>query len=453
MLPGHHAQPGLGGDGDGGGAAVGDFVRVHLGGLGRRITQCRLQAVAVDHAAGGDALGFEYSGLVVDGTGVGLGGADVPGQGHGAVGGSGLAEGSGQGLQLLLQGHACAVVARRVALGGAVLQPVAADEPALACAQRPIRIGAQLRTRASEAAPVVVGGVQQVAQVEFGGGLGGFELNPSLGACTVAVVHDQLVVALAPVFFAADAPLGGGVVLAVGPGAGGGPVPHRAVAAGARADAVALGAAAVVGGLCEDLGFVVGFFVAGLQSTRRGQHPAFALAVVQRGQHDGAVDVAFQELHQHFLADAGDELVAHAATGTALYHPHPAGCIRIPMRVTLQVLRLALEVQLDADAAQAVGEEFLVGAGIHFSIRSDHGGAEAALGSRARAVVQPGAVGQYGPPGRGVGADGQGVEAVGVAAGPGLGEDVVQAEQLQRGAIQCVAGGAGGIGAGGRFGL
>ena len=95
------------------------------------------------------------------------------------------------------------------------------------------------------------------------------------------------------------------------------------------------------------------------------------------------------------------------------------------MRVTLQVLGLALEVQLDADAAQAVGEEFLVGAGGDFAIRSDHGGAEAALGCGPGAVVQPGAVGQYGPPGRGVGADGQGVETVGVAAGPGLGEDVV----------------------------
>jgi hypothetical protein len=41
-------------------------------------------------------------------------------------------------------------------------------------------------------------------------------------------------------------------------------------------------------------------------------HAAIHPAVVEAGDDHGAVDVVAQKAHQHFLPDAGDELVAHA---------------------------------------------------------------------------------------------------------------------------------------------
>jgi hypothetical protein len=40
---------------------------------------------------------------------------------------------------------------------------------------------------------------------------------------------------------------------------------------------------------------------------------------------DLTVDIVFNELQQHFLADARQELNAHAAARGTLRYPHPAG--------------------------------------------------------------------------------------------------------------------------------
>lgn len=151
-----------------------------------------------------------------------------------------------------------------------MVQGVGGEHQACACTYDAIGIGAQLKALATQAAPVVVGAVDQVAHIELAGVLGGFELDAAL---MVGVVKHQLVVArlgvlatpttssTIPPFLGAYAPLGGGVVMAAvfaGVGATGlavavAPVgaakPGGAVAAGTTAGAchqVALGAGAVV---------------------------------------------------------------------------------------------------------------------------------------------------------------------------------------------------------------
>src|SRR5690606_8421676 len=83
----------------------------------------------------------------------------------------------------------------------------------------------------------------------------------------------------------------------------------------------------------------------------RRDHAAFALAVVQRGDDDRAVDVVVEEAHQHFLADARQELGAEAAAGPALGDAYPAGGGSVVMP--------ALPVETDADAALAVAVDFV----------------------------------------------------------------------------------------------
>ena len=111
------------------------------------------------------------------------------------MGGRSLAEGLAQGAQLLGQGDAGGVVAR--GLGG--LGAEGADEQTLAGAHGAVGVGAQLPAGAAEAAAVVVGLVDEVAQVELAGVLGAGQLHPQLA---VAVVEHELVVAAAVEFLA-----------------------------------------------------------------------------------------------------------------------------------------------------------------------------------------------------------------------------------------------------------
>jgi hypothetical protein len=80
----------------------------------------------------------------------------------------------------------------------------------------------------------------------------------------------------------------------------------------------------------------------------RRRDAALALPVVQRADDDGPVDIVLDKLHQHFLADARQELAAHAAAGRALRHAHPAGGVAI-----------VLPVVADAHAAQLVAIQFV----------------------------------------------------------------------------------------------
>lgn len=52
-----------------------------------------------------------------------------------------------------------------------------------------------------------------------------------------------------------------------------------------------------------------------------------ALAVIQHAGDNLAVDVAFEELYQHFLADARNKLAAPAIARTALRYAHPAEAV------------------------------------------------------------------------------------------------------------------------------
>ncbi|MCD2341532.1 hypothetical protein LRH25_14405 [Ideonella azotifigens] len=101
-----------------------------------------------------------------------------------------LAQGLAQGLQLPGQRDAGGVVAG----GFCRLRPEAADQHALAGAQRAIGVGAQFQPGAAEAAAVVVGLVDQVTQRELAGVLGAGQLHAQL---LVVVIEHQLVEALA----------------------------------------------------------------------------------------------------------------------------------------------------------------------------------------------------------------------------------------------------------------
>eukprot|EP01031_Cornospumella_fuschlensis_P039408 gene39408-47972_t len=249
---------------------------------------------------------------------------------------------------LLHQRDAGGVVAHRLACGNRVGYAVAGHQHARAGAHGAIGIGAQLGALAAQAATVVVRVVQQVAQRQFGGGVAAFELDAAL---RVGVVEQQLVVALAAELLAAYAPLRG--VAAMARAVGRGAVPQRAVAAGE----VALAGHRVVVRLAEGLRGTALLRLA----ARRARHAAFALAVVQRADDDGAVDVVFQKLHQYFLADARQELAAHAAAGRALRHAHPAGGVAA-----------VLPVVADAHAAQAVAVDFVHAVRAVAGLGADH---------------------------------------------------------------------------------
>jgi hypothetical protein len=192
--------------------------------------------------------------------------------------------------------------------------------------------------------------MNQVPQVQFRRCVAAFELDPPL---RIGVVEQQLVVARSAKFLAAHAPLRRRVAVAcvVARRA----VPDRAVAT----REVALRRPGMVVCGPEQRCRVVRSC---LPTWRRGD-PALPLAVVQRPDNDRPVDVIFEKLHHHFLPDPRQELAAHATTGRALRHPHPA------TRVAT-----VLPVEPDADAAQPVAVKFVgTGRGIP-AVSTDHDG-------------------------------------------------------------------------------
>jgi hypothetical protein len=68
----------------------------------------------------------------------------------------------------------------------------------------------------------------------------------------------------------------------------------------------------------------------------------------------------FDELQQHFLPDAGHELLAHARPGPALHHAHPAGIAVVVSRVGM---RSALPMELHLDTAHGIGVQLIGTAG------------------------------------------------------------------------------------------
>ena len=171
------------------------------------------------------------------------------GQGGDLVGAGGLVEVLAQGLQLGGQGDARCVVQRGLSRGfscaGAACTggPIGGEQHTAGRAHGAIGIGAQLKTHTAQTAPVVVRLVDEVAQVQLGGVLGGGQLRAQLGG---GIVEHQLVEPPGAELFGLDAAQRAGVVLAVGPCVGSGSaraVPGRAVAG---ADAVALCARAMV---------------------------------------------------------------------------------------------------------------------------------------------------------------------------------------------------------------
>lgn len=87
-----------------------------------------------------------------------------------------------------------------------------------------------------------------------------------------------------------------------------------------------------------------------------GYHARLTPAVVEAGDDQGAVDVVAQETHQHFLPDAGDELVATACCGGTLHDAQPAAVVAVG---ALRGEGVGLPVELDFDAAQCVGVELV----------------------------------------------------------------------------------------------
>jgi hypothetical protein len=217
-----------------------------------------------------------------------------------------------------------------------------------------------------QAAAVIVDRMDQVAQVQFADGMSALELDTALA---VSVVEHELVVAAATEFFAANAPLRGAVAVT---GAGRGcTVPQRPVAA----RQVALRRNSVIVGRAEDRRVAVLFALA----ARARQRAAFALAVVQRADDQRPVDIVFKELHQYFLADAPQELAAHAATGRALCDAHPAGRVGV-----------FLPVEANAYPAQAVAMDFISAARARPTISAHYDRAVAVRCSRLKlAVVYP----------------------------------------------------------------
>jgi len=119
----------------------------------------------------------------------------------------------------------------------------------------------------------------------------------------------------------------------------------------------------LVGGVVKDQ-FVVLAAAVGLALEPGEQAVAVPLrglfAVVDTAGDKGAVGVAFEEVHQHFLADAGHEYAAPAGAGVGLGHSQPdAGLFVVPA--------LAVPVELDAYAVKVIGVDF-------FALGAHHGG-------------------------------------------------------------------------------
>ena len=330
---GDAAFPGLKNDGVG---EVGLFVLPGGGVLLLGVALGGVLILAVDHAAGYGVQGFDRGGFVVDPAFALALAALVAGKLDGVVGAGGLVEGSGEGVGLFEEGHGGGHVAG--ALPGVGVGPGGHDE-ALLGAQGAPGVGAQFNAGAAQGAAVVVGLVDEVAEVELAAVLGGGELQALL---LVGVVEDELVVAGAAEFLALEAAERGRVAVALG----GPAVPGGAVAAGG----VALAAGVVVGGGVEQ---GVGFAgVAGVLAARGGEAAALPLAVVEGAEEIGAVDVATEEVDEDFLPDPGEPLPAHARAGLPAHDADPAG--------GLTFWRLGLlPVEANLDAAEGVAPEFV----------------------------------------------------------------------------------------------
>lgn len=304
---------------------------------------------AIDHTAGDGVQGFEWSGLVVDFALVFALRADTAGELDSLVGSGGLVEGLGQGVGLFEQGDGGGHVAGGLFRGAAPC----GDDHALSGTQGAPRVGAEFDAGAAEGAAIVVGLVDEVAEVELAAVLGGGELDALL---LVGVVEGKLAVALPSEFLALEAGQRGGVAMA----AGGAAVPGRTVAGGG----VALATGAVVGGGIEER--ITGF---GLALAARGRsHTALPLPVVEGAKEDGAVDVTTHEVDEDFLPDAGQPLPTHSGAGLPVEDAHPAG-------VTVIFGFGLLPVEADLDPAQGVAPEFVGSFRASFTVGADDEGA------------------------------------------------------------------------------
>ena len=88
---------------------------------------------------------------------------------------------------------------------------------------------------------------------------------------------------------------------------------------------------------------------------------------MRQAHDDRAVDIAFDEVDQDFLADSGDELAAPVGAGTAVRYAHPGGGFVVQVGGALGMVLRSLPVELQFDAAVFVGVDF-------FTCRADHGG-------------------------------------------------------------------------------
>jgi len=117
------------------------------------------------------------------------------------------------------------------------------------------------------------------------------------------------------------------------------------LAGGVVEQQLAVLAAVVFAALDAGQGFVGGQ-AAGAAELRCG-----VAAVVEHAADEGAVDVAFEEVDEHFLADAGEELVAPAGTGAGQGDAQPAAGGVVEACADVGVFVGALPVELDFDAA------------------------------------------------------------------------------------------------------
>ncbi|CAB3928907.1 hypothetical protein LMG3412_06511 [Achromobacter deleyi] len=398
VLGGDLRQPGARGHQHDGIGGVRHFALRGLRVLGRGIAAGAIQAVARDRARDRAVHGRQRRLVAIEHAGLWALGAQRRGQPQALVG----AHHAVQRTRHLLGLAGQRLHARRIAHGAGVAAggAVGGEQHARAAAHGPVGVGAQFGAHAAQAAAVVAGLVDEVAQVQFRGVLAALDLHAQLA---VGVVEHDLVVARAAEFLALEAGQRGRVAVVVF--ACGRAVPGRCVARGQ----VGLGAGRVVARRGVDLR--IGR--AACAPARCGGRAAFAAAVVQRAHDDGLVDVVVQKAHQHLLPDARHEADAHAGAGLALRHAHPAAA-------GLAVLAARLPMEFDAHVAALVAQDLVALPGLRaaFGI-GDHGGVHAV--DRGRAAQAGAARGRQGGTPGAVAA--HGFEAVGVADFAGLGED------------------------------
>jgi hypothetical protein len=114
-------------------------------------------------------------------------------------------------------------------------------------------------------------------------------------------------------------------------------------------------------------GFDAGQRLVGWQRPGTAKGRGGVAAVVQHADDHRAVDIAFDKVDQHFLANARDELVTPARPGAGHGHAQPAGGFVVQIGTAAGVFVCPLPVELHLDAAQFVGMHFL-------AFRPHHGG-------------------------------------------------------------------------------